>query len=530
MSELIQSSPVTPLSAEFPQPPSIEPLLKAAEHCRELLQNNPEDIELRIALTNVYGRLGSRYYSLGQSAEEATTFVCALQLWESPSPRVAAHPDFRYWLATTRSWRGGLALHQEESALGYRWLLSADEIWEQLEEEQPDNLDVLAKATSCRYDLQRITNIGSLAEVCRPSLEVLKARLEQQFQGSSSNPAPPPNRVLRKRLALICLVPGNARSQTDSAKLARESWQQAADLYATLGTNGSQPDTAEDALLLILAGDACGRLAGVSASDPYYARAVPAFERAGKLLDTLREHIPDGAWLSEMLSHVYCTLARCHAKAGRPDLAEKTYQDQVRPLIAYLEAKRTDPPHAMTAEYSMCQLVHGLSDAGLRPAALAVARCAAKFTTEYVAFPVRYPELDFAMAVCAWELRAACGTSGTLPPRFNRPITPAASGPTTGRPVPMPTRAASNSPTPGWRSARPSLHWAATTKRGPRSRKPYPSNAAFWIDRPRWSISASGLTAATICSWIAASAAVTGPAPPPRCTIAKNSGRTIPTG
>ena len=60
LSELIQSSPVTPLSAEFPQPPSIEPLLKAAEHCRELLQNNPEDIELRIALTNVYGRLGSR--------------------------------------------------------------------------------------------------------------------------------------------------------------------------------------------------------------------------------------------------------------------------------------------------------------------------------------------------------------------------------------------------------------------------------------------------------------------------------------
>ena len=52
----------------------------------------------------------------------------------------------------------------------------------------------------------------------------------------------------------------------------------------------------------------------------------------------------------------------------------------------------------------MCQLVHGLSDAGLRPAALAVARRAAKFTTEYVAFPLHYPELDFSMAVCAWEL------------------------------------------------------------------------------------------------------------------------------
>jgi tetratricopeptide (TPR) repeat protein len=241
-------------------------------------------------------------------------------------------------------------------------------------------------------------DMSSLAEVCRPFLEALKARLERQFQESSSNPALLPNRVFRKRFALICQVLGNARSQTHSAELARESWQQAADLYATLGTNGSQPDTAEDTLLLILGGDAYGRLAGGSSSDPYYARAVAAFERAGKLLDALREHITDGDWLGYMLPHVYCSLARYHAKAGRPDLAEKTYQDHVRPLVAYLEAKRTDPPHALNAEYSMCQLVHALSDAGLRPAALAVARRAAKFTTDYAGFPVHYPDVDYGMA------------------------------------------------------------------------------------------------------------------------------------
>ncbi len=219
LSELIQSSPVTPLIDDFPQPPSIEPLLKRRGALPGAAsESNPEDIELRIALTNVYGRLGTRYSSLGESAEEASAFVRALQLWESPSPRVAAHPDFRYWLATTRYWRGSLALRQEEIALGYQWLLSADEIWEQLGEEQPDNLDVLAKATLCRNDLQRITDMSSLAEVCRPSLEALKARLEQQFQESSSNPALLPNRVLRKRLALICQVLGNARSQTHSAE------------------------------------------------------------------------------------------------------------------------------------------------------------------------------------------------------------------------------------------------------------------------------------------------------------------------
>ena len=74
LSELIQSSPVTPLIDEFPQPPSIEPLVKAAEHCRELLQNNPEDIELRIALTNVYGRLGSRYSQPGPICRRGNSF------------------------------------------------------------------------------------------------------------------------------------------------------------------------------------------------------------------------------------------------------------------------------------------------------------------------------------------------------------------------------------------------------------------------------------------------------------------------
>ena len=190
----------------------------------------------------------------------------------------------------------------------------------------------------------------------------------------------------------------------NAPELARECWQQAADIYAALDANGQQPATAEDALLLVLAGDVYSRLAGRNPSDAYYARAVAAFERAGKRLERLREHIFDSEWLSATLPNVYCSLARCHAKAGRPDLAEKTYQDHVRPLVDCLEAKRTDPQHVMAAEKAMCGLVHALCIAELRPAALAVARRAAALTTAYAAFPLHYPEVDFPMAVHAWEL------------------------------------------------------------------------------------------------------------------------------
>ena len=186
LSELIQSSPVTPLIDYYPQPPSIEPLVKAAERCRELLENNPEDVELRIALTKVYGRLGWRYTQLGDAAEEAAALVRAVQLWESPPPQVAVHPDYRYWLGTTRYWLGNLALDQEEIAQGYQWFLSADEIWEHLAEDQPENLDVLAKATSCRNDLRRISDMqfarGNLPAVPRSPENAVRAAVPAILQ------------------------------------------------------------------------------------------------------------------------------------------------------------------------------------------------------------------------------------------------------------------------------------------------------------------------------------------------------------
>ncbi len=76
----------------------------------------------------------------------------------------------------------------------------------------------------------------------------------------------------------------------------------------------------------------------------------------------------------------------------------------MRPLVDFLEAQRTDPQHAMAAESILCELVHALCLAELRPAALAVARRAAALTTAYAAFPFHYPEVDFPMATYAWEL------------------------------------------------------------------------------------------------------------------------------
>jgi serine/threonine protein kinase len=400
LSELIQASPFAPQQEHYPEPPPIEPLLKAAEHCREFLQNNPEDTMLRIALTKVYGTLGARYGQLGQPAKQAAVLERALELWDSQLQPVRTHPDYHYWLATTRFWWGNLAFDRQQIAEGYRWFLFSDEVWEELTEAQPDNRDVLDTAALCRHELKRIAGLSAFAELCRPSLEALKTQLEQRLQESPGGL----NRILRKRLALACLALGNARSQTDSPEAARACWQEAADLYAALEANGQASATAEEALRLALAGDAYSRLAGAHPSDAYYGQAVAKFERAGQELTLLRRRGPDHDWLRDAVRRVYCSLARCHTQAGRRDRAERIYQDRLRPLIDELEARRTEPQHVLSDELAMCQLVDGLAEAGLSVAALTMARRAAELTNDYVAFPLHYPELDFRMAIHAWDL------------------------------------------------------------------------------------------------------------------------------
>jgi tetratricopeptide (TPR) repeat protein len=329
-------------------------------------------------------------------------------LWETAPPLVAAHPEYRHWLAVTRYWRGTQACGEEEIGQGYQWFLLSDEVGEELAEEQPDNLVFLEKVELCRRDLTRLPDSTSFAELCRPSLETLKPLLEQKVREGSTPPRASSgnasNRVSHKRLALICLVLGDAYHHLRAANQARICWQQAADLYAALDTDGRLPATAEDALLLAFAAHAYSRLASGAPSDANYKRAVGSFERAGKRLGTLLEQNPDSEWLRGKLQEIYCSMARCHARAGRADLAEKTYEEHVRGLVEYYEARCTDPRYVMSASMSLCLLVHALREAQLRPAALAVARRAGKIVTEYAAFPLHYPELDFRMANFSWEL------------------------------------------------------------------------------------------------------------------------------
>jgi serine/threonine protein kinase len=397
LSELIQSSPVAPLTGYFPQPPSMEPLIQAAQHCTSLLEKNPDDVDLRIALSNVYGRLGTEYAQRGQMAEEMTYFQQAVNLWESPPPQVAGHPEYRRWLATTRYWRSTVAGDQQEIAQCCQWFLSADAVWEELAEEQPDNLALLEPLTICRSQLRGLAGGVAFAEECRPCLEEQKKLLDRQLQQE------PANGCLQKRLAFVYFLLGDAYQQGVAPSLAPACWKQACDHFATWSA-AHQLATTEAALVHALWAHACSRLITGSSSDARYAQAVALFEQAGNRLAVLLEQNPESSWYRGAFLESYCSLARCHARVGRATQAEKTYAEHLRSQVEFLKDKRTDPKHVLDVLWLMCQFAHGLRDAELRPAAQALARQAAAITTGYASFPLHHSELSFTIGCHCWDL------------------------------------------------------------------------------------------------------------------------------
>ena len=150
LNELIASNPVVPGFGYRVAVPSVEPLLKAAAHCKNRLQKNPGDLQLRIALTNVYGSLGTLYLQRRQSAEMEASFQNARDLWEPLVSDRSASPVYRNWLATTYDWGANTDLVHFDWPRDWQLVEQANRLWEELAEEQPANLDFMQKVRATR--------------------------------------------------------------------------------------------------------------------------------------------------------------------------------------------------------------------------------------------------------------------------------------------------------------------------------------------------------------------------------------------
>jgi tetratricopeptide (TPR) repeat protein len=381
LSELIQSN-VVPMPGYRPVAPTIDSLLKAEAHCQNLLHKNPGEIRLRIALTKVYGRLGTFYGRRGQAAKADASFREAQGLWEPLASEVSGNPDCLAWLATTYSWRAAQSDHDIPFPRYFvlpqhlELLQRADAIWQKLADEQPGNLDLMHKIWECRLQMMgHITSEVSRVGCLRP-LEQSRTELDRLVRQD------PADRAIRKRLALTCFLLGEIYARNPSAAKASSYWRESYEHYSILAERGR-----DDLLGKILLAISCSRLIQGQPNDPYYVRAVPLLEQAGRHLNGLSKQEPQSGWLRELLLENYCCLALCHVKAGQMAKAEQTSNDRVCVLASPLDAEEIEPVFALQHTTTLLGLGQLLREANQPAAALRLARQVAALSSQLAVYP-----------------------------------------------------------------------------------------------------------------------------------------------
>ena len=175
LNDLLQSAAIVPVLGYRPAAPSIESLLKAEAHCKSLLQKNPGQIPLRIALTRVYGWLGTLFAQQGQRADAETVFQRAQDLWEPLASQASADPTALDWIATTFSWH-----IDDDSPRYFQCLQRANAIWQKLDDEQPDSPALLQKLWDCQVHMLSVANRSWARGEVRHLLDQSRLELEQR--------------------------------------------------------------------------------------------------------------------------------------------------------------------------------------------------------------------------------------------------------------------------------------------------------------------------------------------------------------
>src|SRR5262249_14567216 len=134
-------------------------------------------------------------------------------------------------------------------------------------------------------------------------------------------------------------------------------WKQAYTHFGNLARE--QP---HDPLMRLNLGLCCCRLTEKQQANSYYAEAVEMFEQAARTLAERFQQDPNEDWPHLALLEVYSSLAVCHWKAGQTALADQTFQEHVRPLVAGISEHRADQRLDLDGMAQLVRAVLALED------------------------------------------------------------------------------------------------------------------------------------------------------------------------
>jgi tetratricopeptide (TPR) repeat protein/predicted Ser/Thr protein kinase len=374
LAELVETGP----PGQLAHAPSLDSLRKAEAHCKSLLDRNPDSVAVRVALSNVYNHELGLYLSEGNLEKSADVTGDLKSLWESfngpPTTTAVQHR----WLAQASAFQAQVASARFDLAGALRCYLEAVPHWAEAVEHEPQNVELIGGSISLDNRAKELVSILEAA-ASLPLLKDARARLADKIR------AAPDQTGLQQQFAAACFWFGDACAHEKSNQRAGEYWREAHKHYRAIA--GARPD---DLATKFFLASCCLRLVHGEASDPYYDEAVSLFEEFGTRFDSLAGY--DWREWGDILLQCYCDLVICHSKAGRTDLARRTYEDHVMTFARQRGDRRIEPrvvlKHAGLLNYAAMQLREGKQPA----IALPMARLAASLTSRYSVSAALDPE------------------------------------------------------------------------------------------------------------------------------------------
>jgi len=326
LNDLIKSSNLAGVQGEPQERETIIALARAAVLCKSILGRSPTNLDLRITLTDVYGQLGTLCFYDGQIGKMNDWYRKARDLWQCEESYPRDTFERRHCIAEIDAWQSWASRENGNFSGAFNLGLRAVERFQDLLDEQPGNVKVMAQLVGSRISLLSAVTNKHTREESVHTLKRHKAELSRLLGTDQTN------KSLRQRLALTALLLATNQDAESMSGNGDGLWREAHQHYRILVS--SNPN---DLLCKEWLADCCSKLLKPQTTDSYYRESVGLLQDvAGRFREISQTSPLLSKWLRKLAAQNYCLLISNHLKAGNTAEAETTYDTSLHSLAKEL--------------------------------------------------------------------------------------------------------------------------------------------------------------------------------------------------
>jgi len=330
LNDLIKSSNLAGVQGEPQERETITSLARAAVVCKSILERSPTNLDLRITSTYLYGQLGTLCFYDGQIGKMSDWYQKARDLWQCEE---SARPDTferRHCIAEIDAWQSWASRENGNFSGAFNLELRAVERFQDLLDEQPGNVKVMAQLVGGRISLLSAVTNKHTREESVHTLKMQKVELSRLLGTDQTS------KSLRQQLALTTLLLAANQDAESTSGNGEGLWREAHQHYRILVA--SNPN---DLLCKEWLADCCSKLLKPQTTDSYYRESVGLLQDvAGRFREISSPSPSLSKWLRTLAAQNYCLLISNQLKAGNTAEAEATYETWLHSLAKELAGWR----------------------------------------------------------------------------------------------------------------------------------------------------------------------------------------------